>query len=175
MEFSKRDVIVAGVALVIVITLALTPLYTRQQEGGGVVTVATVASVATATVEVLDLKASVLDKKNKTETVEERVKRILSSNPLIDGHNDLAMSVRGLLQNNVDLLNLDQDLSKQQLWSNPTDNHTDIPRLRKGQVGGVFWSAYADCETQYKDAVRFFIEQVRGECHSITRINYLLK
>ena len=64
MEFSKRDVIVAGVALVIVITLALTPLYTRQQEGGGVVTVAT---VATAAVEVLDLEASVLDKKNKTE------------------------------------------------------------------------------------------------------------
>jgi len=40
---------------------------------------------------------------------------------------------------------------------------TDIPRLRLGEVGGQFWSAYVNCSMQYKDAVRATLEQI---CYS---------
>ena len=35
-------------------------------------------------------------------------------------------------------------------WTSYIPNHTDIPRLRKGMVGGQFWSAYVDCNAQFK-------------------------
>ena len=37
---------------------------------------------------------------------------------------------------------------------------TDIPKLKKGGVGGQFWASYVDCGAQYKDAVRQFQEQI---------------
>ncbi|KFP73360.1 Dipeptidase 1, partial [Acanthisitta chloris] len=40
------------------------------------------------------------------------------------------------------------------------DTHTNIPKLRRGHVGGQFWSVYVPCETQNKDAVRRTLEQI---------------
>ena len=71
----------------------------------------------------------------------ERARRILREVPLIDGHNDLPWQFRERTQNRLDGLDLLADGSK---LSPPL--HTDIPRLRAGGVGGVFWSVYVPVE-----------------------------
>ena len=48
--------------------------------------------------------------------VERRVDHILSQTPLIDGHNDLAYSVKMILKNNVSRLQL-EDLTSLQPWA----------------------------------------------------------
>ena len=98
--------------------------------------------------------------KKDDESVEQRVKRILSSVPLIDGHNDLPNSIRFLAANKVYLAHIDQDLSQVEPWASSKYSHTDLGRLRAGMVGAQFWAAYMDCDTQYKDAVQAFLEQV---------------
>uniref|UniRef100_A0A8C4U140 Dipeptidase n=1 Tax=Falco tinnunculus TaxID=100819 RepID=A0A8C4U140_FALTI len=40
------------------------------------------------------------------------------------------------------------------------DTHTNIPKLRRGHVGGQFWSVYVPCDTQNKDAVKRTLEQI---------------
>lgn len=65
-----------------------------------------------------------------------RTKRVLSQVPLIDGHNDLPYLVRVELRNKIyDGFTLDQKLL----------GHTDLQRMRTGQVGGQFWSCYVEC------------------------------
>ncbi|THH26679.1 hypothetical protein EUX98_g7513 [Antrodiella citrinella] len=52
-----------------------------------------------------------------------------------DGHIDLPILVRELYANNASAFDLRKEMPA----------HVDIPRLRKGQVGGFFWSAYVGC------------------------------
>ena len=85
--------------------------------------------------------------KKDDEGVEQRVKRILSSVPLIDGHNDLPNSIRFLAANKVSLAHIDQDLSQVEPWASSKYSHTDLGRLRAGMVGAQFWAAYMDCDT----------------------------
>ncbi|CAD6569878.1 MAG: hypothetical protein TREMPRED_005494 [Tremellales sp. Tagirdzhanova-0007] len=59
----------------------------------------------------------------------------LKSSPVIDGHIDLPEMARVNFRNNISAF----DLNKQ------TIDHLDIPRLRKGHLGGFFWSIYATC------------------------------
>ncbi|KAI0790875.1 membrane dipeptidase-domain-containing protein [Abortiporus biennis] len=66
---------------------------------------------------------------------EKAANRLLDAAPVIDGHIDLPILVRSLYGNNASAF----DLRKQM------PHHVDIPRLRKGKVGGFFWSAYVDC------------------------------
>jgi len=65
----------------------------------------------------------------------EAVRTILEVSPVIDGHIDLPILVRWALANNGSAVDLEE----------PFEGHVDIPRLRKGQVGGFFWSAYVGC------------------------------
>jgi membrane dipeptidase len=71
---------------------------------------------------------------------------------LIDGHNDLPWQFR----QKKDLSFHSIDISKPQ-----KNLHTDIPRLRQGNVGAQFWSAYVPASTR-KDssAVRQTLEQI---------------
>ncbi|CED84333.1 membrane dipeptidase [Phaffia rhodozyma] len=55
--------------------------------------------------------------------------------PIIDGHIDLPEYVRTTYSNNVSEVHLDKKMG----------GHVDIKRLRKGHVGGFFWSCYTDC------------------------------
>ncbi|CAF0723783.1 unnamed protein product [Adineta ricciae] len=87
-------------------------------------------------------------RKSDSVTVEQRVNDILAQNPLIDGHNDWAWVIRKYFRNNITGL----DLNEMTKYRNITTIHTDITRLRKGQVGGQFWSIYTPCEHQGKDA-----------------------
>ena len=71
---------------------------------------------------------------------------------LIDGHNDLPWELRtkaGLSFHDIDVAKAQPKL------------HTDIPRLRKGNVGAQFWSAYVPADTNKKGtAVRMTLEQI---------------
>ena len=71
---------------------------------------------------------------------------------LIDGHNDLPYALRE--KDGPSFRNI--DISKPQ-----PKLHTDIARLRKGNVGAQFWSAYVPAETAKKGiAVRMTLEQI---------------
>lgn len=60
---------------------------------------------------------------------------ILSRTPIIDGHVDLPWLVRSAFRNNATAVELGV----------PMLGQVDIPRLRKGRVGGFFWSVYTPC------------------------------
>ncbi|KAF7562323.1 hypothetical protein G7046_g1810 [Stylonectria norvegica] len=67
-----------------------------------------------------------------------RTRRVLETTPLIDGHNDLPWLLRIELHNRIRDEKFDPN--KRLL------GHTDIARMRKGQVGGQFWSVYVHCD-----------------------------
>ncbi|KAK7418927.1 hypothetical protein QQX98_003630 [Neonectria punicea] len=88
----------------------------------------------------------------------ERTRRVLRTTPLIDGHNDLPWQLRIELHNRI--YDGKVDFEKKLL------GHTDLQRMRQGQVGGQFWSVYVDCDPQqhhFEDAswiVRDTLEQI---------------
>ena len=84
-----------------------------------------------------------------------RVARILKATPLIDGHNDWAEVLRereGAKRWTLDLRrNLDRAA---------TPYNTDIARLRRGGVGGQFWSVYVDAALPGPEQVKETLEQI---------------
>ena len=73
-------------------------------------------------------------------TISARVTKILSENPLIDGHNDLPILIRYGYQNDIYGKRFKQEFENGGLL-----RHTDLPRLKHGKVGGAFWSAFTLC------------------------------
>ncbi|XP_071423397.1 dipeptidase 1 isoform X2 [Pithys albifrons albifrons] len=82
----------------------------------------------------------------------EEAERIMTNTPVIDGHNDLPWQLLQRFNNQLRLPQANLTLLN--------DTHTNIPKLRRGHVGGQFWSVYVPCETQNKDAVKRTLEQV---------------
>ena len=83
-----------------------------------------------------------------------RVARILRTTPLIDGHNDWPEALRereGEARWTMDL----NDLSR-----SPVRYNTDISRLRKGMVGGQFWSVWVSSALPGKEQVEQTLEQI---------------
>jgi membrane dipeptidase len=76
---------------------------------------------------------------------------ILRESPLIDGHNDLPWQYREKASS---------DLSKLDIRQPQPQLQTDIPRLRRGGLGGQFWSVYVPATMQGKEAVRATMEQI---------------
>ncbi|KAK2028509.1 membrane dipeptidase [Colletotrichum zoysiae] len=96
-------------------------------------------------------------------TFEERARNILSHTPLIDGHNDLPILVRGYFNNHIYGKN----------FTEPFENggfvhHVDLPRLREGQNGGAFWSVFVPCpdngsdfsDGNYAESVQWTLDQI---------------
>lgn len=81
-----------------------------------------------------------------------KARRVLSTTPLIDSHNDLPWAIRehGKPPRDVDAY----DLTK------PTPGMTDFARLKAGMLGAQFWSVYVPGE--YKDSgfARVQLEQI---------------
>ncbi|KAF2099006.1 dipeptidase 1 precursor [Rhizodiscina lignyota] len=72
--------------------------------------------------------------------------KILDENPLIDGHNDLAIMLRYLYKNHI------YDTPFKQEWEKGgLTGHVDIPRIKKGKYGGAFWSAFMSCPQNVTD------------------------
>ncbi|KAI0397266.1 dipeptidase [Xylariaceae sp. FL0594] len=78
--------------------------------------------------------------------IEDRVDKILSGTPLIDGHNDLAISILAMFGNHIYNENFTKPFTEGGLPS-----HTDLPRLRAGRNGGAFWSVYTPCPANGTD------------------------
>jgi membrane dipeptidase len=71
---------------------------------------------------------------------------------LFDGHNDLPWQYR--IKADLSFQNL--DISRPQKGI-----HTDIPRLRQGNVGAQFWSVYVAAERKDKEKIiRETLEQI---------------
>jgi membrane dipeptidase len=71
-------------------------------------------------------------------TVTNRGQRVHFSSYVFDGHNDLPWAIRNKASSSF--ANIDIDVDQPTL-------HTDIPRLRKGNVGAQFWSVYVPANT----------------------------
>ena len=80
--------------------------------------------------------------------------RVLSSTPLIDGHNDLPWTIRG---SNIAPRDVEADAHD---LRNRTVFHTDIERLRLGMVGAQFWSVYIPYEAREEGAAKVQLEQI---------------
>ncbi|HLS40502.1 MAG TPA: dipeptidase [Ornithinicoccus sp.] len=80
----------------------------------------------------------------------DRVTALLRSHPLVDGHNDLPWEARKRASYDWDQLDI----------AGPTPTHTDLPRLRRGCVGGQFWSVFVPSSLPRDEAVIQTLEQV---------------
>ncbi len=81
----------------------------------------------------------------------ERARRLHQRYVLVDGHNDLPWEIR---QNaGLDPARLDFRVAQ-------PGQHTDVPRLRQGGVGGVFWAAYVPVTAIEEGAAHVALEQI---------------
>ncbi|MCB1035529.1 MAG: dipeptidase, partial [Acidobacteria bacterium] len=85
----------------------------------------------------------------------EQVREILRQVPLVDGHNDVPWQYRQRVSNHLDQIDLAGDTT-----SLDPPMHTDIPRLRKGGVGGQFWSVFVPADLPGPEAARATFEQI---------------
>jgi hypothetical protein len=89
-----------------------------------------------------------------------RARAIHKQTPLIDGHNDYPWALRDI--------DPGRDFSKADI-SKPTPKlMTDIERLRKGGVGGQFWSVYTPATMMGKEATRVTLDEI-DTVHRMTK------
>ncbi|MCA9014119.1 MAG: dipeptidase [Planctomycetaceae bacterium] len=88
----------------------------------------------------------------KPVVLTDRARKLHQECLVIDGHNDLPWTMREKASSSF----------KQADISQPQPQfHTDIPRLRKGNVGAQFWSAYVPSETRLeRRAAHNTLEQI---------------
>jgi membrane dipeptidase len=67
-------------------------------------------------------------------------KELLSTSPLVDGHNDLPWAIR-------EDKNHPRDVDAYDLRKR-TPHQTDLARMREGKLGGQFWSVYIPGEVK---------------------------
>lgn len=97
---------------------------------------------------------------SKTVVVSEKAAAIHREALLIDGHNDLPWALRETDGPGFQTI----DLNKPQKRF-----HTDIARLKKGNLGAQFWSAYVPVDYAHKGtAVKVTLEQI-DVIHELTR------
>jgi membrane dipeptidase len=79
-------------------------------------------------------------------------KELLSTTPLVDGHNDLPWAIREdkKAPRDVDAY----DLRKR------TPHQTDLARMKEGKLGGQFWSVYIPGEVKDSGFARIQLEQI---------------
>jgi membrane dipeptidase len=70
----------------------------------------------------------------------DHARRLLASTILVDGHNDLPITLRGYRSAPGDVVAYDLR------GRAPAPGETDLPRLREGGVGAQFWSVYIPSE-----------------------------
>jgi membrane dipeptidase len=80
-----------------------------------------------------------------------RALRLHREVPLVDGHNDLPWEIRNRFGSSLD----SADIGRSQ-----PDLQTDIPRLRRGGVGGQFWSLWGRTAIAQREGPRYILEQI---------------
>jgi len=81
----------------------------------------------------------------------EHARKLLHSTPLIDGHNDLPWEIRTSKTAPRDVAAYDLRTT--------TPKHTDLARLKEGEVGAQFWSIYIPGEVKDSGYARIQLEQ----------------
>ncbi|MEP7225768.1 MAG: dipeptidase [Gemmatimonadales bacterium] len=81
----------------------------------------------------------------------EHARKLLSSTPLIDGHNDLPWAIR-------ESEKAPRDVAAYDLRTRTT-GHTDLSRLAEGQVGAQFWSIYIPGEIKDSGFAKVQLEE----------------
>ena len=122
--------------------------------GAGAVTV--VLAIGAGNAWLRPLHAQQTQTHEPYEAYLDRARALHREVPLIDGHNDYPFQIRQ--RANRDLTKLDISVPQR-------DISTDIERLRRGGVGGMFWSAYAPISGELAladphEAVRGALEQI---------------
>ena len=87
------------------------------------------------------------------DTHMDKARRVLQSVPLVDGHNDLPWYIRS------DFKQAPLDVEAYDL-RRPTSGNTDLERLRRGMVGGQFWSVYVPGDYRDSGFARVQLEQI---------------
>jgi membrane dipeptidase len=135
---------------------------TAQSAQFGFGPMASVSALALLTAVCLALAAPVRasEPTGSTPTIDNvelatRVARLLAETPLIDGHNDLPENLREFAKNHHDRIDISKDTGH---LEEPLQ--TDIPRLRQGKLGGVFWSAFVSTDLDGAPAVQVLFEQI---------------
>jgi membrane dipeptidase len=85
----------------------------------------------------------------------ERARTLLRQTPVVDGHNDLPWELRQRFHDQLGKIDLRRDTSGLQ-----PPLQTDVERLRRGGVGGQFWSVYVPVELTGPAAVQAVFEQI---------------
>ncbi|CUS12594.1 unnamed protein product [Tuber aestivum] len=98
--------------------------------------------------------------------VEKRVERILGLTPLIDGHNDLPFAIRVLFENRIYGSNFTFDTS--------LPYQVDLPRLKKGRVGGAFWSVFVPCPDTKEIDDKVYYPSVQTTLQQIDLVHRLI-
>ena len=92
------------------------------------------------------------------QTPEQVAQTVLAKNPVIDGHNDSPEQIAERFDSDFSKFDFRNTIPTMGTGSKPM--HTDISRLRKGRVGGQFWSVWIDPELPEFEAVQRVIEQI---------------
>ncbi len=79
--------------------------------------------------------------------------------PIVDGHNDLPWAMRGV----------GYDFGAVDISQPQPQQHTDLPRLRRGGVAGQFWSVFVPCTLRGATALTATLEQIDAVYDMITR------
>lgn len=93
----------------------------------------------------------------QTAADQAKVARVLKATPLIDGHNDLPWEIRTKFGSDPAKAHLDKEAAA---VGRKPPLQTDIPRLRKGGVGGQFWSVYVPPGQPGPSSVKMTLEQI---------------
>lgn len=88
----------------------------------------------------LESCTSYLWKSHRAPSFLDRAHQLLADNPLIDGHNDLLIRIRGAYGNHIYNANFTEPFENGTLTG-----ETDLERMRLGKYGGAFWSAFWPC------------------------------
>ncbi|GGO91409.1 dipeptidase [Stakelama pacifica] len=98
------------------------------------------------------------------KAIEARVDRLLDATPVIDGHNDLAWEIRSRADSDPTRIDLSKDTANLPRPAGAGEDWlplmTDIQRLRKGHVGGQFWSVWIPATLSGPEAVEMTVEQI---------------
>ncbi|KAF8315012.1 hypothetical protein DL93DRAFT_2079668 [Clavulina sp. PMI_390] len=86
---------------------------------------------------------------------------ILDRHPMIDTHIDLPYFMRMMKHNNASAIDLHE----------PQPGHVDIPRLRKGRVGGFFWSVFTECPDKDTSVLDEFLNPTNSVRDTLEQID----
>ncbi len=109
---------------------------------------------------VIAASVSVLAAPVQAQSPEEVAEAALEAAPVWDGHNDVPIQLRGRFDNV--LADFDFEDTSDTGATHPAGRamHTDLARLREGEVGAQFWSVYVSPALEEPEAVQATIEQI---------------